>query len=47
VKQAPLGYFIVKVLANKGGFETLAFVTNRYIGEDGLERLCLNFVETS
>ncbi len=44
VKHAPIEYFIVKVFADKGKFETLAFVTERFRGEDGLERLCLQFV---
>jgi curved DNA-binding protein CbpA len=47
VQASPRDFYMVKVSSNKGKLETLAFVSNRYTGEDGLERLCLTFVEPS
>lgn len=43
VKSAPAEFDFVKVLRLKGGFESLALVRNRYSGEDGFDRLCLQF----
>jgi curved DNA-binding protein CbpA len=47
VKSPPDDFFIINVLIEKDKFENMAFVSNRYTGEDGLERLCLLFVEPS
>jgi hypothetical protein len=47
VKSPPDDFFIVNVLSEKDKFENMAFVSNRYTGEDGLERLCLIFVDPS
>jgi curved DNA-binding protein CbpA len=47
VEAPPKDFYMVKVFSNKGKFENLALVSNRYAGEDGLERLCLTFVEPS
>jgi curved DNA-binding protein CbpA len=47
VQTAPRDFYMVKVFSKKGKLENLAFVSNRYTGEDGLERLCLTFVEPS
>jgi hypothetical protein len=47
VESAPDDFYMVRVLASKGKQENLALVTSRYPGDDGLERLCLTFVEPS
>lgn len=47
VEDPPKDFYMVKVSSSKGNFENLALVSNRYAGEDGLERLCLTFVEPS
>jgi curved DNA-binding protein CbpA len=47
VRASPKDFYMVRVFSTKGKFENLALVSNRYAGEDGLERLCLTFVEPS
>jgi len=43
--QSPLAEFdLIKVTVVESGFESLAAVTNRYLGEDGFERLCLQLI---
>jgi curved DNA-binding protein CbpA len=47
VQNSPGDFYMVRVFASKGKFENMAFVSSRYAGDDGLERLCLTFVEPS
>ena len=44
VESAPPEFDVVKILLPEHGFESLAFLTNRYLAKDGLERLCLRFI---
>lgn len=45
VKFAPENFYLVKVSTNTGSLANLARIVDRFIGEDGIERLCLNFVK--
>jgi len=45
VKVAPPEFDLVRVSCPSRGFESLAAVRNRYVGNDGNERLCLQFVD--
>jgi curved DNA-binding protein CbpA len=48
VQDSPGDFFMVRVFTSgKSKFENMAFVSSRYAGDDGLERLCLTFVEPS
>jgi hypothetical protein len=46
VKAAPADFEWVRVANQKRTFKSLALVRNRYMGRDGLERLCLEFTES-
>lgn len=43
VQNPPEAYQFVKVFAMGKGFKSKAIVANRYLGEDGIFRLCINF----
>jgi hypothetical protein len=45
VKDAPADFDLVKVSCPSRAFESLAGVRNRYVAQDGYERLCLQFVD--
>jgi len=45
VKVPPGDFELVKVSSKRDKFESYAIVTNRFTGEDGLERLCLQFID--
>jgi PilZ domain len=45
VKDAPPEFDLVRVSCPNRRFESLAAVRNRYIAQDGYERLCLQFVD--
>jgi hypothetical protein len=45
VKNAPAEFDWVLVKSQKRGFESLAVLRNQYVGKDGIDRLCLQFVE--
>lgn len=45
VKDAPPEFDLVRVSCLNRGFESLAAVRNRYIAQDGYERLCLQLVD--
>lgn len=48
VQNSPGDFYMVRVFAGgKSKFENMALVSSRYSGDDGLERLCLTFVEPS
>lgn len=44
IKSAPQQFDFVKVSSANRNFESLASVRNRYVGNDGFERLCLRFL---
>ncbi|HZS07993.1 MAG TPA: PilZ domain-containing protein [Blastocatellia bacterium] len=44
VESPALDFDLVRVTVVESGFESLAAVTNRYLKEDGLMRLCLQFI---
>ncbi|HZS07785.1 MAG TPA: PilZ domain-containing protein [Blastocatellia bacterium] len=44
VQPPAVDFDLVRVMAVESGFESLAAVTNRYLKEDGLVRLCLQFI---
>ncbi|HXG93798.1 MAG TPA: PilZ domain-containing protein [Blastocatellia bacterium] len=43
VREAPAEFDVIRVTSVRRGFESFAKVRNRYLGKDGLERLCLQF----
>jgi hypothetical protein len=45
VNEVPMDFDLVRVTCPRNGFESLAAVRNRYMGKDGIERLCLQFVD--
>lgn len=45
VKNIPDKFALVKVTGKQGALESFATVTGRYVGDDGVERLCLKFVD--
>jgi curved DNA-binding protein CbpA len=45
ITNPPDAFSFVKVYVTKGGVEKTAMATNRYTGSDGIERLCLQFME--
>lgn len=45
VQEPPLDFNLVKVFAIGQRFESLARVTNQFVGKDGLHRLCVQFTE--
>lgn len=45
VRTAPMEFDLVRVLCPGRGFECLATLRNRFIGKDGRERLCLQFID--
>lgn len=47
VRAAPVEFEMVKVIYPDRGIESFAAVCNRYISEDGFERLCLRFLDTN
>ena len=45
VKSAPMEFDLVRVSCPGRGFECLATLRNRFVGKDGRERLCLQFID--
>jgi hypothetical protein len=45
VKAAPPEFDLVRVSCPNRGFESLAALRNRYVAQDGYERLCLQLVD--
>jgi hypothetical protein len=45
VKSAPIEFDLVRVVCPGRGFECLATLRNRFVGKDGRERLCLQFID--
>ena len=45
VQEPPLDFDLVKVFAIGQGFESMARVTNQFLGKDGLHRLCIHFTD--
>src|SRR5436853_2099263 len=45
VKNAPEAFEMARVTSGNQDFSSLAFVRNRFTGNDGYERLCLQFIE--
>lgn len=45
VKSAPMEFDLVRVTCPSRGFECIATLRNRFVGKDGRERLCLQFVD--
>ena len=45
VKSAPMEFDLVRVVCPGRGFECLATLRNRFVGKDGRERLCLQFID--
>ncbi len=45
LRVTPPDFDLVRVICMNGGMEKIAIVTNRYVGQDGAERLCLRFAE--
>ncbi len=45
VKSAPIEFDLVRVSCPGRGFECLATLRNRFLGKDGRERLCLQFID--
>lgn len=45
VTSAPIEFDLVKVICSSRRFECLATLRNRFIGKDGRERLCLQFID--
>lgn len=45
VKEAPVEFDYIRIRQPEGGFEGLAAVTDRYVGKDNLERLCLRLLD--
>lgn len=46
IEAAPADFELVRVRCSKRGFESLAAVSNQYIGNDRVERLCLRFLDS-
>jgi DnaJ-like protein/PilZ domain-containing protein len=46
VKSAPQEFEIVRISTSARSFESLALVRNRYADSDGVERLCIQFVQS-
>lgn len=45
VKSAPVEFDLVRVTCPGRGFECIATLRNRFVGKDGKERLCLQFID--
>lgn len=45
VKMPPPDFELVKISSKRDKFESYALVTSRFTAEDGLERLCLQFID--
>ena len=45
VKNAPEAFEMARVTSGNQDFSSLAFVRNRFTGNNGYERLCLQFIE--
>lgn len=45
VKMPPADFELVKISSKRDKFESYALVTSRFTAEDGLERLCLQFID--
>jgi hypothetical protein len=45
LRKTPPEFDLVRVICLNAGIEKIAIVTNRYVGQDGAERLCLRFAE--
>ncbi|HEX4950590.1 MAG TPA: PilZ domain-containing protein [Blastocatellia bacterium] len=45
VQEPPLDFDLVKVFTIGQGFESMARITNQFVGQDGLHRLCVHFTE--
>jgi hypothetical protein len=46
VKDAPGNFECLRIKSPKRRFESLALLRNQFTGKDGIERLCLEFVES-
>lgn len=45
VKEPPAQFELVRITSKPDSFESFATVTNRYVGTDGFERICLQFID--
>ncbi len=45
VKEPPAQFDLVRIASKPDSFESFATVTNRYVGTDGFERICLQFID--
>jgi curved DNA-binding protein CbpA len=45
VKEPPIQFELVRITSKPDSFESFATVTNRYVGTDGFERICLQFID--
>ena len=45
VKGAPPEFDLVKITSQDHSFESLAAVTDQYVGKEGFERICVQFIE--
>jgi hypothetical protein len=45
VKEPPIQFELVRITSKPESFESFATVTNRYVGTDGFERICLQFID--
>jgi hypothetical protein len=45
VKAAPPEFDLIRISSPARRFESFAALRNRYVGKDGVERLCLQFID--
>lgn len=45
VKEPPAQFDLVRITSKPDSFESFATVTSRYVGTDGFERICLQFID--
>jgi diguanylate cyclase (GGDEF)-like protein/PAS domain S-box-containing protein len=45
LRKSPPEFDLLRVICLKAGIEKMAVVSNRYVGQDGAERLCLRFAD--
>jgi curved DNA-binding protein CbpA len=45
VKEPPAQFEMARITSKPDSFESFATVTNRYVGTDGFERICLQFID--
>ena len=45
LRKSPPEFDLLRIICLNAGIEKMAVVSNRYVGQDGAERLCLRFAD--